>query len=235
MLLSRKREDLLLFANINKIGLNLLQMTSLVCKAFHYIQQESCWSNIYSTNIKKSSDYIKLDDGQYQDYQLEDWPVDITVQTFDLIDQLLKSQVKTPSWSLHSYFQVNTSIQISSQSQNFNSHLQVKTSNQNFKSKRQVKTSNQNGKSKRQIKTPSQNVKSKRQVKTSYQNFKSKRQVKTSNQNATSKCQIKTPSQNVISKSQVKTQNQNANSNLQAKWSIQNYKSKCKVKTSNYH
>ena len=59
----RKREDLLLFPNINKIGLNLLQMTSLVCKAFHYIQQQSCWSNIYSTNIKKSSDYIKLDDG----------------------------------------------------------------------------------------------------------------------------------------------------------------------------
>ena len=232
MLLS---EDLLLFANINKIGLNLLQMTSLVCKAFHYIQQESCWSNIYSTNIKKSSDYIKLDDGQYQDYQLEDWPVGITVQTFDLIDQLLKCQVKTTSWSLHSYFQVNTSIQISSQSQNFNSHLQVKTSNQNFKSKHQVKTSNQNDKSKRQIKTPSQNVKSKRQVKTSNQNLKSERQVKTSNQNATPKCQIKTPSQNVISKRQVKTQNQNANSNLQAKRSIQNYKSKCKVKTSNCH
>ena len=189
MLLS---EDLLLFANINKIGLNLLQMTSLVCKAFHYIQQESCWSNIYSTNIKKSSDYIKLDDGQYQDYQLEDWPVGITVQTFDLIDQLLKCQVKTTSWSLHSYFQVNTSIQISSQSQNFNSHLQVKTSNQNFKSKRQVKTSYQNATSKRQIKTPSQNVISKRQVKTPSQNANLNLQAKRSIQNYKSKCKVKT-------------------------------------------
>ena len=189
MLLS---EDLLLFANINKIGLNLLQMTSLVCKAFHYIQQESCWSNIYSTNIKKSSDYIKLDDGQYQDYQLEDWPVCITVQTFDLIDQLLKCQVKTTSWSLHSYFQVNTSIQISSQSQNFNSHLQVKTSNQNFKSKRQVKTSYQNATSKRQIKTPSQNVISKRQVKTPSQNANLNLQAKRSIQNYKSKCKVKT-------------------------------------------
>ena len=189
MLLS---EDLLLFVNINKIGLNLLQMTSLVCKAFHYIQQESCWSNIYSTNIKKSSDYIKLDDGQYQDYQLEDWPVGITVQSFDLIDQLLKCQVKTTSWSLHSYFQVNTSIQISSQSQNFNSHLQVKTSNQNFKSKRQVKTSYQNATSKRQIKTPSQNVISKRQVKTPSQNANLNLQAKRSIQNYKSKCKVKT-------------------------------------------